>query len=203
MSKSRVWFFAALFAYALVCRLLPYVLGSFGMTLDPSQSWYPWNFSPLMAVSLFGGACAAERRWSIALPLLVMFLSDIGIWGLTGRWDWAFPPSQPLIYACFASAAVLGWLIRSRPRVITSLPLAIGAESVFFLVSNFAVWWFGEGSSYPPTMNGLLLCYTVGLPFFGRSLVSTWLYCSVLFSPVGLRLADAEHVDVEPAEAQG
>jgi len=187
--SSKVGFFVLLFAYSLICRLLPYVLYHFGVSIDPATTWYPWNFSPLMAVSLFSGACAADRRWSFALPLSVLVLSDFGIWAITGQFEWAFPRSQPVIYACFAAAAGMGLLLRHKPNLLNSLPLAIAAETVFFLVTNFAVWYAGEGNVYPMSLAGLGACYAMGLPFFGRSLISTSLYTAALFSPAGLMLA--------------
>lgn len=192
MPKSRMWLFAVLFVYAIFCRLVPYVLALNGMSIDPATTWYPWNFSPLMAVALFSGACAANRRMALALPLSIMLISDFGIWALTGDRNFAFPPSQPLIYGCFLGAAGLGMLLRSRPQVWTAVPLSMVAEGIFFLVTNFMVWWFGEGYSYAMTPAGLALCYTMGLPFLGRSLVSTSLYTIALFSPAALNLAGVQ-----------
>jgi hypothetical protein len=80
--------------------------------------------------------------------------------------------------------------LQDRPEWTTALPLGWLAETVFFLVTNFGVWWAGEGlTPYPPTLAGLALCYWMGIPFFGRSLLSTTLYVGLLFSPAGLRLA--------------
>lgn len=189
MSGNRVLVLSVLCVYALVCRLLPYVLFNLGMSIDPSTTWYPWNFAPLMAVSLFGGAVVAQRRNAFLLPLGVMFFSDLGIWALTGQVDFAFPASQPLVYACFALAAALGMVLQPRRQIVTAVPMAIAAETVFFLVTNFAVWYFGDGAIYPPTPAGLAHCYAMGLPFFGRSLISTSLYTMAFFSPVGLALA--------------
>lgn len=190
MSGNRVWFLGTLFVYALVCRLLPYILFNLGMSIDPATTWYPWNFAPLMAFSLFGGAVVADRRNAFLFPMGVMFLSDLGIWALTGQFEFAFPASQPLVYACFAVAAGLGVLLQPRRQIVTALPMAIVAETVFFLVTNYAVWHFSDGAIYPPTPAGLVSCYAMGLPFFGRSLISTSLYTAALFSPVGLALAD-------------
>ena len=36
----------------------------------------------------------------------------------------------------------------------------------FFLISNFGVWILG----YPKNLEGLLLCYTMAIPFFGYSI---------------------------------
>lgn len=201
--SSKVSFFVVLFVYSLVCRLLPYALYHFGVSIDPDTTWYPWNFSPLMAVSLFGGACATDRRWSFALPLSILVLSDFGIWAITGNYDWAFPRSQPVIYGCFAAAAGMGLFLRQKPGIANSIPMAIAAETVFFLVTNFATWYAGEGNVYPMTIAGLGTCYVAGLPFFGRSLISTSLYTVALFSPVGLTLAGhSSAITINTREAQ-
>lgn len=189
MPQGKNWFFAGLFVYSLVCRLLPYVLFQFGAPIDPEQTWYPWNFAPLTAVCLFGGACLADRRWSFGLMLAVLALSDLGIFALTGRADWVFTRSQVLIYLCFALTVALGLLLRGRACLATGVPAGLISESVFFLVTNFAVWWLGDGNRYPLTAAGLWTCYVAALPFFGRSLLSTAAFTGVLFSPLGLRLA--------------
>jgi len=192
LSKSKWWFVAFLFVYALACRLMPYVLYNFGVSIDPATTWYPWNFSPLLALSVFSGAAMSDRRLSFGLPLAVMAVSDFGIWALTGDREFAFPPSQPLIYACFAATVAMGLVLRGRPHLMYALPTGYLAEAMFFLVTNFAVWWFGEGRAYPLTAAGLATCYAMAIPFLGRSLLSTTVYTVALFSPAGLRLAGVE-----------
>ena len=201
MMSRRIGFLAVLICYALFCRLLPYAMAYFGMSIDPATTWYPWNFSPLMAIALFGGAVTLDRRWSLVLPLGVMLLSDIGILLLTRDPNFVFTPSQPLVYGCFAAVAMTGWLLRSQPQLMTSVPLAMACEGVFFLVTNFAVWASGEGDTYPMTLQGLALCYTMGLPFLGRSLVSTSLYTIALFSPAGLAAAGVTPAGVRDTSA--
>ena len=49
---------------------------------------------------------------------------------------------------------------------------------VFFAVTNFAVWM--SGAMYPLTFEGLMLCYTMAIPFFTNTLVSTIVYASLL-----------------------
>jgi hypothetical protein len=195
-----------LIAYTLATQLLPYGLLAMDIDALPSSQWYPWNFSPLMTLALFAGACPLDRRWSFAVPLIVMVLRDFGILALTGKWDWAFSPSTPILYGCFLAAVAAGFLLRSRPQVQTALPLAILAEGVFFLVTNFAVWVANEGYNYPATWQGLGLCYAAALPFFGRSLLSTGLFTTLFFSPLGLRMADVtvdETGKVQPVKLRG
>ena len=67
----------------------------------------------------------------------------------------------------------------------------------FFIITNFGVWSLG---SYGYTLNGLIACYTLALPFLGNSLISTIIFSSIieilikrkmyikqLFSRVGLK----------------
>jgi hypothetical protein len=196
MSDRKNWFWAGVLLYAMACKLLPWGLSHFGMPLDPATTWYPWNFAPLMAVSLFCGAGIKSPRWAFLWPVVVVAVSDFGIGLLTQNWQWAFPPSEALTLGSFALAVGMGRFLQTRPEWQLALPLGWLAETVFFLVTNFGVWWMGEGlTPYPFTLSGLAFCYWMGLPFFGRSLLSTSIYVGVLFSPVSLRLAG-----MEPAE---
>ena len=54
--------------------------------------------------------------------------------------------------------------------------LIIGAligATIFFIVTNFGVWSLG---SYGYTFEGLMLSYTLALPFFGNTLISTIIF---------------------------
>ena len=48
---------------------------------------------------------------------------------------------------------------------------------IFFIVTNFGVWSLG---SYGYTINGLITCYTLALPFLGNTLVSTIIFSSII-----------------------
>ena len=48
---------------------------------------------------------------------------------------------------------------------------------IFFIVTNFGVWSLG---SYGFTINGLITCYTLALPFLGNTLVSTIIFSSII-----------------------
>ena len=49
---------------------------------------------------------------------------------------------------------------------------------LFFVVTNFGVWIMGW---YPRTMEGLITCYILAIPFFRTSLLANLIYVSVLF----------------------
>ena len=53
---------------------------------------------------------------------------------------------------------------------------ALSGAVIFFLVTNFGVWLVGM---YQPNFQGLIESYTMGLPFFGYSLISTFIFSSL------------------------
>ena len=48
---------------------------------------------------------------------------------------------------------------------------------LFYLITNFGVWSLG---SYGYTLEGLVVCYTLAIPFFGYTILSTVIYSSVI-----------------------
>ena len=52
----------------------------------------------------------------------------------------------------------------------------IGAV-IFFIISNFGVWL---GGSYGYNFNGFLNCYMLALPFFGYTLISTFVFSVII-----------------------
>jgi hypothetical protein len=130
---------------------------------------HPWNFAPVGAIALFGGATFASRRAAILVPLIAMFLGDLVV-GLHSL--------MPVIYATYALIAILGMALRER----RNSPLFIAGAAtlsavVFFVVTNFADWL----AFYPRTWAGLVTCYLNAIPFFDRTLVSDLLFSAILF----------------------
>lgn len=180
------WPLAALiFGYTLLVRLLPYVLHRFGMQLDPGVSYYPWNFSPAFAVCLFSGAFCTDRRLSGILPLATFLVSDLGIWALTGRVEWAFYPWQFAVYLCLLFCTALGYLLRENRSVLRIAGTGFVGCVVFFVGTNFAVW--ALGTTYLRTPGGLVECYVAAIPYFRNSLLGTAFFGATLFSPLCIR----------------
>ena len=145
-----------LIVLALVGRLIP----------------HPDNFTPMLAVALFGGAMLSGRM-AYLIPLAAMFLSDL----LMGNSvDWM----TPVIYGCFAVGTGLGqWLGRSRTWARTGLA-ALAGSILFYVVTNFAVWVTPDGL-YPHTRDGLIECYVMALPFFRNEIAGNFLWTATLF----------------------
>lgn len=75
-------------------------------------------------------------------------------------------PGVFLTYLGFAAYPLFGRLAgNSLRKQAVFLPLA---SCSFFVLSNLGVWWFW----YPQTWAGLVLCYTMALPFYRNTFLS-------------------------------
>ena len=193
-ARVRIPVFAALIAYVFAMRVLPYILHrGFGMDVEYAYSAFPWNFSPIYAIAIFGGAFFTTRL-ALLLPIAVYFVSDMTIALLMGA-DWGFYRSQPITYAAFALLAACGMPLRERRSIAPIAVAGLGGAVMFFLVTNFGVWLVGGGLSHPKTPAGLMQCYVDGVPFFTRTLISQALFLPVLFSPLVLARTTARAED--------
>ena len=113
---------------------------------------HPPNFSPVTAIALFGGLNFSDKRVAYSVPLVILFLSDL-ILGIS--------LINLFVYTGFIIVVFLGTKIKS-----INLGNIILSSFIFFLISNFGVWIIG----YPKNIEGLILCYTMAIPFFGYSI---------------------------------
>lgn len=186
--SSRLKFLLGLFMFTIVLRLLPYMLTNYDANHDSSAVFYPWNFSPLMAVCLFSGAFMADRRMRFGLPLLALLVSDLGIWAVTGQFSWAFPSDRWSAYVCTAIAVLLGQGLNRQSgasRAVAAVGRGVFAEVLFFVVTNFVYFW--TQTAAPHAAAGLVACYVAAIPFAGKSFASSIFYSFLLFSPLADR----------------
>jgi hypothetical protein len=95
-----------------------------------------------------------KRRWlSITIPILAMILSDL-VLGFSEITIW--------VYLGISAISMVSWF--QRKININSILIS---SLVFFIISNFGVWVIG----YPHTIDGLLTCFTLAIPFFGYSIL--------------------------------
>ncbi|MBX9783766.1 MAG: hypothetical protein K2X48_10790 [Chitinophagaceae bacterium] len=143
----------------------------------------PLGFAPQIAMALFAGSVIKDRKYSFALPLLSMLLSDIlfqflynaGISSIPG-----FYSGQWLNYLLFAGLTVIGFFINQNKIVQIGLG-ALAAPTLFFFISNFLVWIGGGGFHHPKTVAGLIQTYVDGIPFYSGSLMATIVFAAILF----------------------
>lgn len=144
------------------------------------------GFAPQIAIALFAGAVITDKRWAIVVPVVSIFLSDLlyqvlydaGVLSMPGFYE-----GQWQNYILFAGLACVGFFIK-KINVINVLAGALAANILYFLASNFVVWagWQGtRGLNRPKTWDGLMMCYTDAIPFFRSNLISTLVFCIILF----------------------
>src|SRR5258708_14603600 len=140
--NARFWLALTLVVAGVVLRVMP----------------HPWNFAPIGAIALFGGARFDRRTFAIGIPLLTMFIGDAFI---------GFHSLMPVIYATYALIAVIGMLLRDRTTIPTIGGGVLLSSTIFYLTTNYAVW--AMGTTYAKTGAGLLACYIAAIPFFGNT----------------------------------
>jgi hypothetical protein len=148
----------------------------------------PLGFAPQIAIALFAGAVIRTRVYAFALPLVSMFISDLlfeslYLFGLSPYQG--FYEGQWLNYILLTSLTLVGGYARSL-HTLRIFAGAMLAPSIYFLLSNLAVWLGGGGYGHPKTIEGLMMTYIDGIPFYQGSLYATIVFCAVLFG--GYRL---------------
>jgi len=128
------------------------------------------NATPIAAVALAASRYLG-RAWSVIIPLAAMLITD----SIIGFYDVRILLS---VYVSFALIGGIGWVLRGRQDVGTSLLVILSASLLFFLITNFAVWFFSPW--YEKSLSGLLYCYLLGLPFMRNMLLGDLLFSAVL-----------------------
>ena len=147
----------------------------------------PMGFAPQIAMALFAGSISKDKRFAFLFPVLSLFISDLlyqflysqGLSTIKG-----FYHGQWQNYLLIASITIIGFFINKNKIGQIFLGSLAGAV-YFFLISNFMVW-IGGGKDinnlpYPRSFDGLMLCFSEGLPFFKWSVLSTLLFNGIFF----------------------
>lgn len=132
---------------------------------------HPANFTAVGAMALFGGAYFSNKKVSVLLPLIALFISDLAI---------GFHSSMFAVYAAFAFVGMIGWSLNGKLSVARVGGTSLLASSVFFLISNFGVWV--SGGLYAMNFEGLVQCYVMAIPFFGNQILGDLFFSGVLFA---------------------
>tara|TARA_B110000285_G_scaffold185925_1_gene211051 strand:+ start:139 stop:636 length:498 start_codon:yes stop_codon:yes gene_type:complete len=125
---------------------------------------HPPNFTSLLALSFYVPAILGIRY----LPALVLsfFITDlvIGFHGTT-LFTWGSVILIGLLSKFFISS------------IYTRISGALLGACLFFIITNFGVWSVGQ---YGYTFQGLLLSYTLAIPFFAYTIISTFIFSGII-----------------------
>jgi len=137
---------------------------------------HPPNFTSLLALSFYVPAILGLRY----LPaLLISFaLTDIVIGYHSGT------------FFTWGSVFLIGLIASSFSKTLISrISGALLGALIFFLVTNFGVWISGM---YGFTWEGFITCYTLAIPFFAYSVLSTLIFSlliEILYKSYQFKLA--------------
>lgn len=161
--------------------LIGFLLVALAIALAGRLIPHPPNFTPVGALALFAGIYLARKsRWALILPLAVMFLTDLAI----GFYDTKL---MLVVYGSFLFYGVFGLLVKNKRNVGTIALATLAGSFLFYLFTNFAVWAFSP--VYPATLEGLMLSYTMGLPFLKYTLLGDLFFVGVFVGAYELALA--------------
>jgi hypothetical protein len=143
---------------------------------------HPWMFTPVVGSLLFFGARGSRRRlWA---PLTLLIASDIVLTKFV--YHYVFLWDQLVIFAWYGAVLWLGTRLGRNPRILRLIGAALASSVSFFLVTNFTSWMVGT-LPYPRSLNGLMVSYAAGLPFFRHAVEGDLLFTMVMFAtPVAL-----------------
>ena len=127
---------------------------------------HPPNFTSLLALSFYIPVILGVRF----IPYLIISfaITDLIIGYHAGtHWTWGSVLLIGLMSQYFTKN--LNWRLSG----------ALLGACIFFIITNFGVWASGM---YGYSLNGLYLCFTLAIPFFTYSLISTLLFSSIIES---------------------
>ena len=139
------------------------VISLIGLAVASRLLPHPPNFAPITGIALFAAARFQQKWFAFLLPLFCLFITDL-VLGLS--WINLF------VYGAFALISLMG-----MRRKKLHFPSILAGATLFFVVSNFGVWLL----HYPLTLEGLMSCFTLAIPFFGNTLAGDLFYTLVLF----------------------
>jgi hypothetical protein len=149
-----------------------------------------YNLVPVAAIGLFSGSILQNRKWAYLIPLVAMFLSDLGL-ELFTKTPGFYGISQFINYGALALVTLLGTqLVNRKPLQIAGFTLT--GSLIFFLLSNFGTFLQGY---YGFSFSGLITCYTMAIPFYKYEMATTFFVNSfmgdLLFSTIAFGLLSA------------
>ena len=132
---------------------------------------HPPNFTPIIAVAIVSGYFFKNINLSLLTLLAAMLMSDLFI-GLY----------ENMIFV-YASLLIIAFAFHKISKKINFKNLFIygfAGSLIFFIVSNFGVWALGglgvNDLAYEKSLEGLIECYILAIPFFGNTFLSTIIF---------------------------
>jgi len=160
------------FTYLVILAVL-IALGVAGRLLP-----HPPNFTPMAAIALFAGFIFMKRYMAIVAVVAAMLLTDYFAFGYLSP-DWFASKSMIVVYLALLFPVVFRGFLQKKLGVFRIAGAALASSTVFFVATNLAVWAFSP--MYEKTFAGLVLCYTMAIPFFQNTIAGDMMWSGVIF----------------------
>ena len=132
---------------------------------------HPPNFTPIIAVAIVSGYFFKNLNLSILTLLIAMLISDLFI---------GFYENMIFVYVSLLLITFVFYKIAIKINFKNLFIYGFVGSLIFFIVSNFGVWALGSPGvndiAYDKSLNGLLECYILAIPFFGNTFLSTIIF---------------------------
>ena len=154
------------------------------------------NFTPVLALILCAGLLFQRKSLAALAVLLGLAISD--------AWIGIYDNSMLFVYFGYACIFASGFSARGLRHRMNSFHVVGGsliAATVFYLVSNFGVWM--HSGMYLRTLDGLIDCYVMGIPFFRNTMISTMLFSGVFFTAFQYLKKPVPQVSKQKVKAKG
>lgn len=141
------------------------------------------NFAPIAALALFGGTYLS-KKYALIVPIIAMLIADYFI----GFYN---PMVLASVYGSFILIGLIGIWLRNNKTLPNVIGGTLTGSIIFFLVTNLAVW-LAPQFYYPHTLQGLVDCYVIALPFFRNTITGDLFYVGAFFGTMELSILVAK-----------
>lgn len=165
IKNNNFWLITGLISAAVIFRIL-------------SNTFFFFNFTPVIAIALFSGAKFQDKKWSVIIPVVSLFISDV-ILSYLNNFD-IFHNTILFTYGSILLVILLGRLLNSeRLNISKTVSFTLLSSLLFFVITNIGVWLFSN--MYTLDLTGLTKCFVLALPFLQKSIAGDLFFATVLF----------------------
>lgn len=170
MDKRKLAAVIVMILLAAVSRLIP----------------HPYNFTPFVAMALFGGAYLGNRFVALAAPVAALLISDviINVFTLKSQYGSFLYDGFAYVYGAVILTVILGSVVLKKISGTKLAATTVFSTLLFFVVTNFGAWTVNAWSAaplYARSLDGLAAAYVAGIPFLRNAFVGDIFYAAVLF----------------------
>ena len=165
IKNNNFWLITGLISAAVIFRIL-------------SNTFFFFNFTPVIAIALFSGAKFQDKKWSVIIPVVSLFISDV-ILSYLNNFD-IFHNTILFTYGSILLVILLGRLLNSeRLNISKTAVFTLLSSLLFFVITNIGVWLFSN--MYTLDLTGLTKCFVLAIPFLQKSIAGDLFFATVLF----------------------